>query len=79
MSRLREKTTATLLIAIFMISVFAVAAYAIEGTFLDADGTTGTEDRIVIDMPVGFTLAISSRYLGTTILSRVMRPMSISC
>jgi len=56
MSRLREKTTATLLITIFMISVFAVVAYAIEGTFLDADGTTGTEDRIVIDMPVGFTL-----------------------
>ena len=58
MSKLRQKTTATLLIAIFMISAFAISAYGIPGTHLTATGTAGTEDRIVIDMPAGFTLGM---------------------
>jgi len=54
--RLEKKTTATLLIAMFMVSIFAISAYAVEGTHLLATGDPGTEDRIVVDMPTGFTL-----------------------
>ena len=61
MNRLREKTTATILIALFMISAFAIAAYAVDGTHLVATTGgpgTGTEDRIVIDVPDDFTLGM---------------------
>ena len=59
MNRLEKKTTATLLIAIFMISAFAVAAYAVEGTHLVATtGGPGTESRIIIDVPEDFTLGM---------------------
>ena len=61
MKNLRKKTTATLLIAIFMISTIAVAipVFAIPTVYdshLIVAGTPGTTDTIVIDMPPGFTL-----------------------
>ncbi len=57
-SKLKTKTIMmTLLIALFTLSIFAVApVMAIAETTLVADGPQGTEDRIVIEMPAGFTL-----------------------
>ena len=56
--KLKMKTTATLLIAIFLVSTLAVAIpiMALDGHHLETVGAAGTEDRIEIPMPIGTTL-----------------------